>query len=202
MSSPTEDNEQLQQSKSQLRKDLRRKRRALSPKQQQTASAMLDRVLNGNFSFIKAKHIAVYLANDGEINPKEVLKRAVAAGKHCYLPVLTPEGKLWFRRYRPGDRLKANHFGIPEPQQGNWRPAKALDLVLMPLVGFDRDGGRLGMGGGFYDKTFEWIKTQPKLSAPKLIGLAHQCQEVDHLELASWDIPLSAVATDIELITV
>ena len=194
--------EELQLTKSQLRKTLRQKRKALSRQQQKTASINLDRVINGNFSFIKAQHIALYLANDGEIDPQQVLKRAAKAGKYCYLPVLTPEGKLWFRRYQPGDALSPNRFNIPEPKQGNWRKAKALDLVLMPLVGFDRQGGRLGMGGGFYDKTFEWIKTQPQLSAPKLLGLAHHCQEVSQLELASWDIPLSAVATDKELITV
>ena len=188
--------QQLIQQKRQLRQQLRKKRRALSLRQQQLAGRQLAKVINLSFTFLKAQHIALYLANDGEIDPQYILKKAVKAGKHCYLPVLIADGKLGFSRYKPGDILTPNRFGIPEPKQRIWRPAKALDLVLMPLVGFDRHGGRLGMGGGFYDKTFEWIKTQPILSAPTLLGLAHSCQEVDRLELESWDIPLSAVATD------
>lgn len=194
--------EQLKQQKSQLRRSLRNARNALSKPQQELAGQHLEQVICHSEFFLNAQHIAIYLANDGEIDPHYVLTQAVAAGKSCYLPVLTPEGKLWFSLYQPGDDLQHNHYGIPEPKQSSRLPAEQLDLVLMPLVGFDRLGGRLGMGGGFYDKTFEWIKTQPQLRAPKLLGLAHHCQEVERLELASWDIPLSAIATDKELITV
>lgn len=193
---------QLEHNKRQLRKTLRAQRRQLSRQQQRQARDHIDRIINLNFCFTKAQHIAFYLANDGEIDPCKLLTRAAKAGKKCYLPVLTPHGKLWFSRYRPGDPLKKNHLGIAEPiKRHAQRPTKALDLVLMPLVGFDRNGGRLGMGGGFYDRTFAWIKTQPRLRKPKLIGLAHHCQEVEKLELASWDIPLSAIATDKGLIT-
>lgn len=194
--------ELLEQHKKQLRQALRGTRNALSTAQQALAGQHLEHVIVNSDYFKNAQHIALYLANDGEVDPHYVLTQAVAAGKCCYLPVLTPDGKLWFSLYEPGDSLHPNHFGIPEPKQSSRRPAEQLDLVLMPLVGFDRLGGRLGMGGGFYDKTFAFIKQPGSNNSPKLLGLAHSCQEVEKLELASWDIPLSAVATDKELITI
>ena len=184
----------------QLRHQLRQRRRQLTPQQQRTASLKLDRVLGRDRRFIRSQHIAFYLANDGEINPTALLNRAFKMNKHCYLPVLTGK-KLWFARYCIGDKLVNNRFGIPEPLNKHRRlPAKSLDMVLMPLVGFDRDGGRLGMGGGFYDRSFSWLHTQTQLRRPQLVGLAHHCQEVRQLTLASWDIALSAIATDKELI--
>jgi 5-formyltetrahydrofolate cyclo-ligase len=194
--------EQLKQHKSQLRHRLRGIRNALNTAQQELARQHLEHIICHSHYFKNAQHIALYLAHDGEIDPHYVLTQAVAAGKNCYLPVLTPEGKLWFSLYQPGDALHLNHLGIHEPKQNSRKPAEQLDLVLMPLVGFDRQGGRLGMGGGYYDKTFAFIKQTGSGNKPKLLGLAHTNQEVEKLELASWDIPLSAVATDKELITI
>ena len=123
-------------------------------------------------------------------------------GKHCYLPVLHPslECQLWFVEYTPTAVLKPNRFGIPEPdhRQAIRIAPNLLDIVLLPLVGFDRQGGRLGMGGGFYDRTFAFHKG--KRNKPYLLGMAHACQEVEALELADWDIPLFGVITDKELI--
>ncbi|WP_019528880.1 5-formyltetrahydrofolate cyclo-ligase [Dasania marina] len=192
MSSP----EQLEQHKRQLRQHLRSLRNDLSEPQQQLASQQLAQLISDSGDYQRAQHIALYLANDGEIDPQYLLAKAVAAGKHCYLPVLQPGNSLRFSRYRPGDKLTLNRYAIPEPLHPEFHPAEQLDLVLMPLVGFDHDGGRLGMGGGFYDRTFAWLQQPASNKRPKLLGLAHHCQEVEKLELASWDIPLSAVATD------
>lgn len=186
--------------KPQLRQQLRQRRQQLSPQQQRTASRQLERLLSRDMRFIKSRHIAFYLANDGEINPAPLLERALKMKKHCYLPVLTGK-KLWFARYCEGDKLINNRFGIPEPRNKHRRlPAKSLDMVFMPLVGFDRHGGRLGMGGGFYDRTFSWLNAKTLTRKPQLMGLAHHCQEVEQLALQSWDIALSAIATDKELI--
>lgn len=99
--------------------------------------------------------------------------------------------------------LVPNRFGIPEPQQGpaHKLPTHLLDVVLMPLVGFDRAGSRLGMGGGFYDTTFAFKQQNPK-GKPLLIGLAHSCQEVDSLQADNWDIPLGAIATEKEVLPI
>ncbi len=191
-------------SRRQLRQQLRQRRRALSPQQQKIAALKLARNLKRQPLFLRCKHIAFYLPNDGEIDPQPLIRTALQLGKHCYLPVLRPlqPNSLYFIRYTASSPLRPNRFNIPEPVlRLRGLPANMLDVVLLPLVGFDSRGGRLGMGGGFYDRTFAF-----KLSAsgesdggqrrPYLLGLAHSCQQVESLPLASWDIPLHAVVTD------
>lgn len=101
-----------------------------------------------------------------------------------------------FLHYRQGDVLEKNRFGILEPlrHQTNRSP-RGLDAVLMPLVGFDRAGHRLGMGGGFYDRAFAFRFARSH-GRPLLIGLAHSIQEVDSLDACHWDVPMDAIVTD------
>jgi len=186
-------------SRSQLRKHLRQFRQSLSPEQQQRASEQLALNLLNNPDLYRARHIAIYLANDGEIDPHLYITMGRRKGIRFYLPVLHPvyPGKLVFRPYDEGMKLTPNRFGIPEPafSSDSRRPPWALDAVLFPLVGFDRKGGRLGMGGGFYDRTFAFSRIRPRL-APKLIGLAHDFQQVEQLPVEPWDIPLHSIVTD------
>lgn len=195
----------------QLRKQLRARRRALNHSQQKLASQQLLRQLRREPVFLRSKHIAFYMADDGEINLHDVMIAAEKMGKHCYLPVLHPfkQNKLWFGLYKNGDTCVANRFGLAEPRpEKRHHPVWALDLVLMPLVGFDRKGNRLGMGGGFYDRTFAFKKSanehnyilRPK--CPVLMGVAHHCQETTGLNGASWDIAMDYIATDKEVIAV
>ena len=191
------------QARSLLRQRLRARRQALSYQQQQTAARSITRIIKQTGLFKRHQDIAFYLANDGEIDPHILLKHACQQGRHCYLPVLTSGNSLWFVRYRPGDKLKKNRFGIPEPDKHQpRRKSWALGLVFLPLVGFDRRGGRLGMGGGFYDRSFNGIKRSPAMTQPHLVGLAHHCQEIATLTLESWDIPLKSIVTDKEIIHV
>lgn len=98
-----------------------------------------------------------------------------------------------FRRYRLGDRLTRNAFGITEPCAYAARArAQTLDVVFMPLVGFDDYGNRLGMGGGFYDRAFAKLRGRK----PLRIGLAHSCQKVPKLARQSWDVPLHGIGTE------
>lgn len=184
--------------KQQLRREMRARRRALSPHQQRQASRQLYRLLIRQPLFVRSHHIAFYLANDGEIDPGPLLEAALRMGKACYLPVLkkNAENQLLFVRYYQGSPLRRNRYGIPEPtaRRGDILPARKLDLALLPLVAFDRHGGRLGMGGGFYDRSFAF-KHSHLAPAPYLLGLAHECQEVERLMPAQWDIPLHAVIT-------
>jgi 5-formyltetrahydrofolate cyclo-ligase len=183
-----------------LRKQLRQRRRQLNPQQQRCAAQALNRTLARQQLFLRAERIAFYLPNDGEIDPLPLLRRAHRMGKQCYLPVIRRDLSLSFKRYQPGDTLSKNRFGIPEPVHGKSAPAWTIDVVLMPLVGFDRRGRRLGMGGGFYDRTFSPQNSHQKIRLNKLVGLAHQCQEVDQLSADPWDVPLAAIATDQEFI--
>lgn len=186
----------------QLRRQLRARRRALSTNQQALAARRLQRLLCRQPVFWRSRHLALYLPNDGEIDPRPLLLAALALGKTCYLPVLRGANynSLYFVRFRPDTPLQRNRFGIPEPRTGGRRLAPALlDLVLMPLVGFDRRGGRLGMGGGFYDRTFAFRQRRAS-HKPVLLGLAHSCQEVDALPVAAWDIPLDAIVTEHQII--
>lgn len=187
-------------SRPQLRRQLREQRRALSRQAQRQAARNLYKQLAQHALFRRARHLALYLPNDGEIDPRPLLRAAQRRGKATYLPVLKPwpQSQMVFQRIRQGERLRANRFGIAEPRRNPKRQRKvwALDLILLPLVGFDRHGARLGMGGGFYDRSLAYRKMRKNWHKPTLLGLAHECQQVDRLAMASWDVPLQATVTD------
>lgn len=187
-------------SRPQLRRMLRKARRALTPSEQRKAALGLYRQLAQQPLFRRAKHISFYLPTDGEIDPRLLLRAAQRRGKATYLPVLSawPRTKMVFQRVRPGEKLQPNRFRILEPRVniGQQRKVWALDLVLLPLVGFDEAGGRLGMGGGFYDRSLAYLARRKSWRKPTLLGLAHECQKVEKLTQASWDVPLAGTVTD------
>ena len=192
------------ESRSALRRRLRQTRRNLSPALQHQASQRLFRQLAQHPLFIRSQHIAFYLANDGEIDPALLMAHARRLGKQCYLPVITgwPMDRMHFQKITGDQRWTKNRFGILEPiikrglQARPWR----LDLVLMPLVGFDEQGNRLGMGGGFYGRTFAYRRCRQTWKGASLLGLAHDCQKVEALPVASWDIPLDGIVSDREML--
>ena len=112
-----------------------------------------------------------------------------AQGKNVYLPVLHPFSahQLLFLRFDDEKELVPNRFGILEPKLDVQKvlPINALEMIFVPLVACDKQGNRLGMGGGFYDRT---LAQSPHLIS---VGLAHRCQQVERLPLESWDMPLS-----------
>ena len=187
-------------SRPQLRRMLRKARRALTPSEQRQAALGLYRQLAQHPLFRRAKHISLYLPTDGEIDPRLLLRAAQRRGKATYLPVISawPRTKMVFQRVKPGEKLLPNRFRILEPRVNAKRQRKvwALDLVLLPLVGFDDAGGRLGMGGGFYDRSLAYLARRQSWRKPTLLGLAHECQKVDRLAQASWDVPLAGTVTD------
>ncbi|TFF07395.1 5-formyltetrahydrofolate cyclo-ligase [Pseudomonas sp. BCA14] len=187
-------------SRPQLRRMLRKARRELSPSEQRKAALGVYRQLAQHPLFRRARHISLYLPTDGEIDPRLLLRAAQRRGKATYLPVLSawPRTKMVFQRVRPGDKLSPNRFRILEPQvnANRQRQVWALDLVLLPLVGFDDAGGRLGMGGGFYDRSLAYLSRRRSWRKPTLLGLAHECQKVERLAQASWDVPLAGTVTD------
>lgn len=188
----------------QLRRQLRHQRHALSSSQQQKAANAVAQRLAGWLHFTHSKRIGYYLASDGELDPAQTLAWSRAHGGQGFLPILHPfaHNRLLFALHWPGERLIPNHYAIPEPdlRKRSLVPAWSLDLVLLPLVAFDRRGARLGMGGGYYDRTFAVDRPWPR--RPLLVGIAHHFQEVTLLPMARWDVPLDAVVTDRELILI
>ncbi|SFH59016.1 5-formyltetrahydrofolate cyclo-ligase [Modicisalibacter xianhensis] len=189
-----------------LRRELRQRRRALSPLQRRQAADALGKRLRSLPEVQRARRIAIYLPNDGEIDVTVLLPWLKRRGAKVYLPVLRPlsDNRLWFVHYHEDTPMVANRFGIREPhtRHGAHRarqlPPWALDLVLLPLVGFDDAGNRMGMGGGFYDRSFAFVRhRRPR---PRLIGVAHDCQRVERLPIASWDVPLDAIVSDARVV--
>ncbi len=179
--------------RNQLRQQIRKTRANLTALQQQQAE---DSITQQALAFIEernAQHIALYVSFDGEISTDKLIKNLWAQDKHVYLPVLHPfnPNHLLFLRYLPDTPMLKNKFGIWEPKLNvqNVLPLDELDILFTPLVAFDKQGNRLGMGGGFYDRTLQnW---QNSSFIP--VGLAHQCQQVEQLPTEAWDVPLHRI---------
>lgn len=190
-------------SRNSIRKTMRDKRRALSIEQRTQAAEQFANHFSKSRIFINSDRIAFYLANDGELDPAPLLEIACSMGKSCYLPVLTAnhEKSLLFAPYEPGDPLVYNQFGIGEPHIAARHRIKArqLDLIVMPLVAFDNKGNRIGMGGGYYDRTLGYLTSRSSWLKPKLVGAGYELQRVDLIENENWDVPLTYICTETEL---
>ena len=186
-----------------IRQQLRAARRALTADQQRLFADQLATIICREAVFLRAKRIGIYLANDGEIDPSIVMEIARKSGKRCFLPILHPlkVNRLYFGEYSAKTTLAPNRFGIPEPNLKTHQlaPPWSLDIIFMPLVAFDRQGNRMGMGGGFYDRTLAFMAKASR-QKPMLIGLAHSSQELEKISQQNWDIPLHLIATNREII--
>lgn len=185
----------------QIRRRIRRLRRELSPEEQRLHAAALARNVSRLALFRRAERIALYYPVQGEADPLPLLDRAVAMGKRVYLPVLPHYSlhRLWFAPYEEGMAMIPNRFGIPEPDvtKRELIGPMRLDLVITPLVAFDERGHRMGMGGGFYDRTFAYLTKRGGWRKPRMLGFAHQFQRVERIERQPWDVPLDGVATEL-----
>ena len=174
----------------QLRQFIRQQRAALTLQQQKFAKQKIAQIAVDFLTPLNIKNIAVYLSFDGEISTNQLIETLWRQGYHLYLPVLHPfsEGNLLFLAYTPTTKLIKNKFNILEPKLDVRQvlPAEQLDIIFTPLVAFDLKKNRLGMGGGFYDRTLENWQNKPFLP----IGLAHRCQQVEHIPTEDWDMPL------------
>ena len=186
--------------KTELRRSLRARRNALTPDDQRLAAERLAANLAGTRLFLTSRRIACYLPNDGEIDTAAVIEHIRRLRKTCYLPVLSrlSHDRLWFAEAGPKTKMTPNRFGIPEPvvKASELIRAQELDLILMPLVGFDDKGNRLGMGGGFYDRSLEFLRHRNHWRKPHLLGIAYDFQRVNGLAADLWDVPLQGVVTD------
>ena len=182
-----------------LRQTLRNKRKSLNNITQMQHAVCLARQLGNCTLYKRGKRIAVYLPADGEIDPSFLIYNAWHHNKKIYLPVLAPfSNRLYFAPYTANCKMKLNRFHIAEPDvhPKYWLKPRQMHLILAPLVGFDIMGNRLGMGGGFYDRSLDFTRLRKSSYAPYLIGLAHQLQCVEQLPLQAHDIPMKIIATE------
>lgn len=180
--------------RSALRVRLRAARRALAPAERITAAQGLAQQLLALPCMPTTGAVAGYWAGDGEI-ALHAWQLALPADVTYCLPVLHDSGRLRFAPWRPGDALQPNRHGIPEPavSADALRDAEQMALIVLPLVGFDAAGQRLGMGGGWYDRSVDFRLR--RAAPPWLVGAAFELQEVHALPPEPWDVPLDAVCT-------
>jgi 5-formyltetrahydrofolate cyclo-ligase len=153
--------------------------------------------------FIKAKSIACYLPNDGEVDTQKVIEYCWQRNISIVLPVIDPNraGHLLFLQHQAQWPLQQNKYGISEPTFAVDKIVELqdIDIIFTPLVAFDKQGNRLGMGGGYYDRT---LATLDELcSRPYIMGLAHDCQLSEALPVQYWDIPLHSIITPSQIFT-
>jgi 5-formyltetrahydrofolate cyclo-ligase len=183
-----------------LRRKIRNHRQELSDDEIFESSWSITRHLIESSQFKSSKRIACYLSTGGEVDTQFILDACWSLNKTVLLPTLSPlgDGKLWFVRHEPGQTLRMNRYSIAEPvfsRRDLMRPAQ-IDLVLAPLVAFDGQGHRLGMGGGYYDRTFAFLNQRSHWQRPWFIGLAYEFQQVPQLESHFWDVNLQGIVTE------
>ena len=178
-----------------IRTEVRQRRKQLTQQQQQVFALQATQRIASHPKVQQAKTLSVFLSFDGELDTAPLIDRLWQDGKKLCLPVLHPftEGHLLFLNYRPDSKLVRNRLNILEPELDvrEILPLDQLDIILTPLVAFDSAGQRLGMGGGFYDRTLQHWREK----GPYPIGIAHDCQQVDTLPTEEWDIPLPEILT-------
>ena len=178
-------------SKAALRSALRQRRQSLSLAAQDAAAQAVSQSALSLPAWAGAQRIAVYHARDGEIDTASLAAAARSHNKQVFLPALNDDNTLFFARWNTDDTPSINRYNIPEPPIGaDQCPAQELDIIFLPVVGWDKRGGRLGMGGGYYDRTLSGV------SGPLLVGLAHGVQQVEHIPRESWDIGLDYIVTE------
>ena len=185
-----------------LRMTIRQRRTKLDPAWCEASSALICKHLADSWLYRRANTLALYLAQGNEANLDLLMFDAWSRLKQIYLPVLglRYSGQLWFVPCHPDTPLYKNRYGIAEPVHASHArrtKLRSLDLILMPLVAFDHHGNRLGMGGGFYDKTLASLQTSCNSWArPKRIGIAYDFQCVNTIPGEAWDVPLDGVVTE------
>ena len=181
-----------------LRESVRQARRNLTEAEQVAASERIVEIVTAEDFYKDASRLAFYLTIDGELNPEPLLKHALGASKSCYLPVISKDNEelLIFAPYDESTQLIENQWGISEPPHPEEHTSPTnFDVVFVPLVAFDANCFRLGMGKGFYDRTFSF-KIFNRRSQPLLVGLAHECQLTEPFPTQTWDVRLDAVVTE------
>jgi 5-formyltetrahydrofolate cyclo-ligase len=190
------DNRKDERQQNVTRPNLLSKRAALGADERERASATITRTVTGANYFRRARLIGCYLATPSEVDTAEIILRAWRMKKRVFAPIVVNNNKLKFREVSANCDVVRNRFGILEPSSGEFISPHRLDLVFTPGVAFDHCGHRIGMGSGYYDRTFSFLRSRHSFYKPKLIGLAFECQIVDEITANPWDIRVFRTVTD------
>ncbi len=184
-----------------LRAELRARRQALGAAERIAAAQALVARLEQIPEYLTDRRVAGYWAVAGELPLLALMQGLRTRGQDYYLPVVEGES-LRFAPWRPGIEIATNRYGIPEPvvAAAELLAPEQMDVVLLPLLGFDRQGHRLGFGGGYYDRSFAFLRDRSDIGKPVLVGIGYASQEVDAIEAMPWDVRLDYVASERELI--
>lgn len=167
----------------------------MSVGQRKKASNEIAAKLFATDLFNDATRIACYVPMRTEVDTWPIIKRAWELKKRIFAPVTEKNFKLHFKQFDSESELFTNSMGLQEPLQGQSIDTHALDLVLLPLVAFDVDRNRIGMGGGYYDRAFSFLNTNTCTTKPTLAGLAFDCQNIEKITPNPWDIRLFCLFT-------
>lgn len=168
----------------------------LLPYERDRASGVIAEKVIHSPVFQRSRLLGCYLSLAVEVDTWRIISRAWRMKKRIFAPVTARNRMLVFRELTPESDLVRDGFGLTMPISGEEIVARKLDLVLTPLVAFDKNCQRIGMGGGYYDRTFSFLKGRRQLLKPKLVGLAFACQEVPQIAANPWDIRLFSVITE------
>ncbi len=177
--------------KTELRKTIHQKRRELSQDFQQQASECICKTLKKHAHIQEAATIATYYSTDGEANPFPLTQQL----KKIWLLPVVSQLTMHFATFSDENDLIKNRYGIPEPKNTEAVALSSIDVILVPLVGFDKNGNRIGRGAGYYDRALA-VNQDTRAKRPYLIGIAYECQKVQPFQPQDWDIPLHEVITE------
>ncbi len=176
-----------------LRRELRLRRAAVSAPQRERAARRAAEVLSRLRCWQQARRVALYLSTGSELPTHVLIKRAWAQHKQVFVPRITGDGLMELVALKPGTPLRRNRYGIAEPAGRAIRQTLAtLDLMLVPVVGFDAHGYRLGAGGGFYDRRLSRRLPQ----RPLCLGWALSLQQLPSVPRDPWDQRLDGIVTE------
>ena len=182
------------------RRRLRALRLGIEPRQRAAAESAIRATLERLRIFRRGGRVALYLPLPGEVDLRPCLPDAWRRGVDTYVPRIVSRRRrlMTFVALAPESTARLNSYGIEEPAATTrYLASTALDVVLVPVVGYDRRGNRLGMGAGFYDRALRRrLEAGRAWRRPRLVGVAFACQELPEIAASSWDVPLDLIVTD------
>lgn len=180
----------IKTTKTQLRAHFKQKRRNISTFRRKLLAQQAATHLQKSTIFKQAQNIAVYWPSAHEFDAQPIIQSIHQSNKNCYLPIVKPNHAMHFAQYQRGQVLKPNQYGILEPDNLKTIRRDLLDLIIVPLLAFNKRGTRLGMGGGYYDRFLAGRKSRK----PVIVGIGYKEQECANLTRQTWDVKMDKLS--------